>query len=459
MNKNALCDNAFSRGHRLLSYFIAGSLALCSLVAYSQTDSSAEDGIQDLAITVESGDTFTGIITRELKSLDAWGTVARHNNLDSPDNLKPGDVIIIPAEVLRLRNYATVVYVKGTAVHHNQAKNTRANVLKGAKIYPGDSIETAKDGFVSMSFKGGTSVNIQPDSELKIKVLECIDTEEACEIDLGSNAGKLELDVKSVGFSKPTVFSIDTPYASAAVRGTSFDFDINEGNVLGVTEGIVEISINGSSNQVNLGKGVLAGEGRSINELFDLLLKPNMRLRDGTHRVSDEDIISWESVTDADKYLLAYAQSESMQDIVTSATEEKTISKPNLSPGEYYLTNRAVDRNGLRGFNSKHKLIAAAIDEKAVAPELEIEVSGSQMKITASGSPSDIAEVQVGNLVVTVNEAEYLLGLSQQVIKGGESITVEYDPAKEWYLQSRKVVDETTVSPYGFLYFLDKSGN
>ena len=122
--------------------------------------------------------------------------------------------------------------------------------------------------------------------------------------------------MQSVGFKKPTTFRIKSPFASAAVRGTQFDFDINEGNALGVTEGVVEISFNGSSNNIGKGKGVLAGEGRSINDLIDLLEEPALRLDQDVNRISEEDSISWDTVQGAENYRVAFAADESMVNVV-----------------------------------------------------------------------------------------------------------------------------------------------
>ena len=443
-----------------ISVLLAGLFVSTAVFAQSDETKNSDEtqsAVQDLHITVESGDTFSGIVTRELNSYDAWGEIARYNKLDSPDDLKPGDVIIIPAQVLRLRNYATVIFAKGTAIHHNAANGTKGNVAKGDKIYAGDLIETSADGFVSVTFNGGTSVNIQPESTMKINLLECIDRENACAIKLRAEKGQLGLDVQGNGFAKPTVFSIDSPYASAAVRGTRFDFDINDGNALGVTEGSVAISFNGGSNDVGLGKGVLAGDGRSINDLIDLLLKPEFNLNDEITHVSSEDVISWKATNGAVRYLIAFDKNESMQSALRSLSETNLYTKPELPVGDFYVSGRAVDSNGLRGFTSKKLIRSVALDPQAESPEIEVQIDGTEMKITALGSPADDVEVNIGNAIVIDSGIEYIMSREIQQLKGGETTTVNIDPAKGWYIKSRKIVNESTVSPYGLLYFFDKT--
>jgi len=445
----------------LATGLVASLFVSSAALSQSNTNTAEPDktkaAIQDLRITVQPGDTFSGIVTREMKSYDAWGEIARYNKLESPDNLKPGDVIVIPAEVLRLRNYATVVFAKPKAIHHNASEGTKGNVAKGDKIYLGDLIETNENGFVSMSFNGGSSVNIQPDSTVEISMLDCIDREKACQIKLEAEKGRIGLDVQRTGFAKPTVFSIDSPYANAAVRGTSFDFDVDEGNVLGVTEGSVAISFNGNSNNILAGKGVLAGEGRSINDVFDLLAAPTFNLNDGITHVSSEDVISWDAVDTAVIYQLAYDENESMQSALITLTETSRYTKPELPVGDFYISGRAVDSNGLRGFLSKKQIRSVAIDQEVDAAELDVVIDGMKMQITAAGTPADDIEVKIGNEVVVVDGTEYIMGDSTHRLRGGDTITVDVDPARAWYLQSRKVVNRNNVSPYGLLYFFDKT--
>ena len=440
-----------------LSILVAGLITSTAVFAQSDTDET-KTADEDLYITVESGDTFSDIVTREMRSYDAWGEIARYNKLESPDNLQPGDVIVIPAAVLKLRNYATVTFTKGKATHHSTIKGTKGTLAKGDKIYPGDMIETDSDGFVNVSFNGGSSVNIQPDSTMKIDELECINREDACQIELRSEKGELGLDVQNEDFQKPTVFSIDSPYASAAVRGTRFDFDIDDGNALGVTEGTVEIAINGNRNEVEAGKGVLVAESGSIGDLIDLLSNPAFKLNDDFTRISEEDLINWDEVSSAAGYLLAFDENESMQSALTTVTETNLYTKPELPAGDFYISGRAFDANGLRGFTSKKLLRSVAIDEQVESPELEIVLDGTEMKITAAGSPADDIEVKIGNELLMLGSTEYILSQDTRQLKGGDTMTVEADPGMSWYLQSRKIVNEGTVSPYGLLYVFEKVG-
>ena len=452
MIKSAIRQSFRLTGRAVRMSLIAAGLLTWSVAALSQSNE------EDRRVTVKSGDTFGGILKRELQSLDAWGEVARYNELEKPDQIRPGEVLIIPAEVLMRRHFATVVFVKGKAIHHSAAKKTMQQVTKGSKVFRGDLIETARDGFVSVSFNGDSSVNIQPESAMRINLLNCIDKENACEIKLNAEKGYLGLDVKDVGFKKPTIFNIDTPYASAAVRGTRFDFDIDDGNVLGVTEGKVEIVYNGNSSDVNVGKGVVVAEGGSIGQQVDLLGEPEIRLSDNLDKVSSEDVISWEAVTGAEKYLVTYAGSEGMQDVVASTDNIGNVTRPELPLGEYYLSTRAIDSNGLRGFSAKKKFAVVKLDDGAQAPDLDIQVTDTEMLVKAPESAGNMTEVKIGNSLVEINSREYVVSTDTHLLEPGQQITIPIDASKDWYLQNRAVMSTDTVSSYGFLYVFEAPG-
>ena len=452
MIKSAIGQSFRLTGRAVRTCLIAAGLLTWSLAALSQSQE------EDLRVTVKSGDTFGGILKRELQSLDAWGEVARFNELEKPDQIRPGEVLVIPAEVLMRRHYATVVYVKGKAIHHSASEKTMQQVTKGSKVFRGDLIETARDGFVSVSFNGGSSVNIQPESAMRISLLNCIDKENACEIKLNAEKGYLGLDVQGVDFKKPTIFNIDTPYASAAVRGTRFDFDINDGNVLGVTEGKVEITYNGNRSDVDIGKGVVVADGGSIGQQIDLLGKPEIRLSDDLDKVSSEDVISWEVVSGAEKYLVTYASSESMQDVVASIDNVDNVTRPELPVGEYYLSTRAVDANGLRGFSAQKKIAVVKLDDGTQAPDLDIQVTDTEMQVKAPESASNTTEVKIGNALVEINSREYVVSTNTYLLEPGQQITIPIDSSKDWYLQNRAVMSADTVSSYGFLYVFEAPG-
>lgn len=408
----------------------------------------------DLHVVVKSGDTLTTIVKRELGSLDLWQQVVQINTLDAPDKLAPGDLIIIPWEMLQTRNYAKVIFLKGVVALQRNGNKEALRLKKGDRIYIGDTIRTGVEGFVSLSFKGESQVNIQPDSDVELKELECFDVKRACEIKLKTTTSDMKIDVDNVGFSLPTKFSIETPYATAAVRGTEFDFSTKNGNILGVTKGAVEISADEISSRVPFGKGALAGEGRSVGILFDLLKEPQF---DDIPRISAQDQISWKPVAQAGKYSVVIASNESLSDVIRSFDTDGLAFTAPARTGRYFVSTRAVAANGIKGFHSVKRVDQVIIDNTVIAPEMEIELSGNTMTINLAGQVS--SEIHIGNRLEVVDGREAVADFKSYDVRAGSTLELEVDPTKDIYLTNRAIVSTTTVSPYGNLYELKGRGN
>lgn len=430
-------------------------VAICSVsnLAAAASEPGTKVIKSDLHVVVKSGDTLTSIVSREMGSLDLWPEVVEHNKLKTPNSLVPGEIIVIPWRLLALRNFAKIVFFKGDVTLVRKGSDTPLELEKGDKIYIGDSIKTGENGFVSLTFKGDSLVNIQPESHMLLKELECFDTQLACQIEINTTSGQMKMNVKNVGFSKPTQFTIDTPYASAAVRGTILDFATGDGNIMGVTEGAVEITANNRTSNVPRGKGTLAGEGRSVSVWYDLLPQPEFN---EFLRISAEDSIAWTPIEDAASYKVVISGSESMTDIIQSSTEQNIAVSALTDPGRYFISARAVARNGIKGFTSKQVIDQAKIDEKVSAPELDIELIGDTLTIEAGGRYT--SEVHIGDSLVAIDGLETLINYKPYDVAPGKTLTLTVDPSKDIFLTSRAVINESTVSTYGSLYELKKAG-
>ena len=432
------------------------AIAPASVSAEATSGETVRSDSRDLHIVVKPGESLSAILERELESIADWKLVTRTNKISAPDKLRPGDVIVIPHSLVQKRNYARLAFAKGTVqlVRAITKAVEVEKVKKGLKLFVGDMIKTGRDGFVSLSFRDSSLVNIQPNSEIVIDKLECFDKAMSCVITLRATEGELNLDVGQSDFSQPTTFTIESPYASAAVRGTEFDFEIREGNILGVTEGEVEITYAGQSSVLPLGKGTLAGEGRSIATVYDLLLATEFPEFVDFNRVSEEDILQWGEVEDAARYLVSYAADEGMTSVVVATTTnadepDATLLMSDVQPGDYYFAVRGVDENGLKGFPAKKKVRQVSID-KAVGPELDIEVADQNMRIRSDSD--NRLEIRVGNELRFVEGLDRLVQYQTYELEPGEVLNLDVKDNPTWYLTAREILSERSVSVYGGLY-------
>ena len=90
------------------------SLAACSTVLHQKTADLPQSGQtgepliapepetpSDLTYTVERGDILSGIAKKTTANGDNWHKIALYNGINNPSDIKVGDVIMIPGDMLR----------------------------------------------------------------------------------------------------------------------------------------------------------------------------------------------------------------------------------------------------------------------------------------------------------------------------------------------------------------------
>ena len=203
-----------------------------------------------------------------------------------------------------------------------------------------------------------------------------------------------------------------------------------------------------------VGKGTLAGEGRSIATQYDLLPAAQFPEVVNFNRVSAEDLLQWDAVEDAERYLVTIATDEAMTNVVTtsanSASEQgATVVFSEVQPGDYFIGVRAVDQNGLRGFAATRKLQQVSID-KEIGPELNIEIIGNEMEIRSESERP--LEIRVGNELQFAEGLDRLLQYQTYQLQPGNSLELDVGDSPNWYLVAREILSENSVSSYSGLY-------
>lgn len=440
---------------RIFLPFIALILAYASAVNAQQV-SGTQSATEAFNVRVEDGDNLITIVDRVLGSREAWPLVAQFNNLVDPDVLKPGQLIAIPSYLLSEREHATLAYVKGDVQYIPAGQEAPRQAERNQKMYAGDSVRTGDTGFVSLSFSGNSIVNVQPLSHIRIDKIRCVDLAESCEINLWTDEGDANLRIGSDSFATPVRFTIETPYASAAVRGTVFDFTASPaangaGNTLGVTEGEVVISLQGEQSSVPVGKGVVAGEGNSINQQYDLLVAPIVDNVSQYFRISSEDRLSWLAVDGAAQYEVAFGKTPEVGEILGKTRLVDNFSGIDLPAGEYYAGVRGIDENGLRGFTAVQQLVAVDIDEQQ-SVELGMELLGDILRVEIPAASNDEQfEVQVGDTIETIGDSTALLNYRGYDLSEGRRYYIPVDITRDVYVRYRQIYSDTTVSRYSEL--------
>ena len=359
----------------------------------SETDEPKAASIISRDVIVKRGDSLRTIAKRELGSSGYAPMLAEFNEISESADLRIGQIIRLPIHVPARNEAADVVFVKGNVTGTDQK-----TLARGDRIELGDVITTGIDGFISIEFSTGSVVNLQPDTQAVLKRLNCLPNDDSCLIEIIVERGELGSDVERRD-GQPVEFKINTPYASAAVRGTVFDFSANnESMVVGVTEGDVIVAAQDQEVALAEGFGSVTQEGEAPGQPIELLPPPVYRYV--PTRAAPGDSITWWNLQGVNTYeAILSNDSAAIQAIADFTATDTSIQPATVPAGDYYLTIRGVDENGLQGFTSNTRLTIAAIDESLPVVTTTVEKQGNEYLVQVNDPPEDALgfEIQIAS--------------------------------------------------------------
>lgn len=438
---NRLLTKHSKKHNSLLSKCIRAAfvVALTTMVVAPTTNVFAQsktDSIITRSVVAKTGDTLRSIARREFGKSGLSTMLANFNGMQETQPLAAGQIIRIPLFTPVDRQFATVIFAKGDV-----SKNDR-QVKRDDKIYLHELLVTGDDGFASLEFASGSVINLQPKTHAKLERLNCLDSDKSCLIVLDSAQGEVSSDVQRRE-GQPTEFTIKTPYASAAVRGTIFEMNAVDSKIIvGVTEG--EVVLNGLSNEVPLdtGFGSIAEANKPAADPIALLPAPVYRYI--PTRAAKGDAVTWWALSGVNQYQVNLTADESGRDVIAKYNKDVGILDiEDLDAGEYFMNVRGVDSQGLKGFRAPVKILVASIDENVEPVNTEVSRIGSEflVKIVAPPETSPGYEIQISRT------ADFADPLSVDIANPGTAIfRLESDKI---YSRARVLIEPELVSAFG----------
>lgn len=349
-------------------------------------------------------------------------------------------LIVLASEVATHATVATVDFVKGYATVF--PKNDRKAALfakRGMKIKEEGLIITGEDGFVSLSFSTGTVVNIQPSSEVSLDKLDCAPMVVECEITLNALRGNINSTVESQG-DAAVRFTINTPYASAAVRGTVFDIGVEDGRLLaGVTEGAVNISA--ASGEVNLPEnfGTQVRQNQPPSKPKPLLAAPFFV--PGSARFDSGGELAWDSVMLAAQYLVSFDNALGLV-YRTQSTDTLHRLRP-LAVGTYAMSVRAIDADGLKGQVAEREFDVVKTDISQNGPSVQATINVSDFSVVVL--PQAFIANKVELQFSPTKDFDRLINLD---VSPGETVSTAR-AQNVIYVRARGILSNTDVTAFG----------
>lgn len=410
-------------------------------------------------VLVKEGDTLASIARTELGKAAYAAFLAELNNIPIDQDPTVGTVIRIPMPMTENEEFAEVVFVKGGAslsrqsVFSAQSGNPDTDLnaqelTRDSMIVAGDLISTQADGYVSIAFFSGAVINLQPNTRAVLKKLACQDADDQCRIEIDTQSGRVTADINARD-QQPLEFKINTPYASAAVRGTIFDVSANDKLLIGVTEGGVVVEAQGENTDLDTGFGVAVAAGTPAGDPIELSPPPVFKRIPA--RLAMGDTLAWWEITGSSAYEATVSNDEAGQQTLTTFSisgDESILDlqqsvNQSLDSGDYFLSLRAIDAIGLLGFRSKTRITLADIDTTIEPVKTDIAREGGGYAVTVV----DPQENAAGYEIQIATDAAFSDPLSVDVNEDGAAIfRVAQDQV---YTRARVLVNPTTVSAFG----------
>ena len=436
----------------LFSVVIAWSLFFSCGYADELADRPIDSSFESLLVA-QQDDTFSSIALRELGTLQLARQLAEYNQLPLNTVFAAGQEIRFPSQISPKSNYAVVSYVKGAAMYFPaQSQKWKRALARDDKLFTTDVVKTGPDGFVSMELSSGAVVNIQPDSSIRLDKLHCLPDDATCLVIVDIERGKIKSNVTKRE-QQTNRFIIQTPYASAAVRGTVFDIDAEDDRLqMGVTEGAVGVDSDTTQLDVSTGFGLLLDGGNLQGPLTPLLAKPV--LSNLPPRVTDEDSVIWREVEGSDFYKVSYAHDGQGREIIAEADVDGRRHQPELlDTGNYYVSVRAIDPMGYQGFEQRSAFTRVTLDRTSEPPVIQGDLQDATLFLSVEPGEGDKShEFQLGD------DAEFFNLVSVDVPSDG-GLAHQLIPDQEQYVRARVINADGSAGPYSSVSIIRSDGS
>ncbi len=303
---------------------------------------------------VVPGDTLERLARRLMEEPRRYPEIARYNQLSDSDVLAPGQVLRFPLPYLKMAAAdATITATKG------QVTVDGRSVAVGTRVPSQAEVVTANDGQTTLKLADGSEIRIQPGSRLKIDDSRTNAYTGSRSIRLKLTSGRIETDVVPAA-NRASRYEITTPTAALAVRGTSFRAAALESSATTeVLEGKVAASgattAGNTAVDVNQGFGTITAQGKPPLPPTALLRAPDVA-RVATLVEATDAELTFGGVPGARQYRAIVAEDGRFERIIHQAVSpEPLLRTAALADGEYFFRARAIDAQGLEGWNADHR--------------------------------------------------------------------------------------------------------
>lgn len=351
----------------------AGLLLACATLApgpAAQAQPAAAD--PPVAYEVRAGDTLYDLATRYLVRLADYAEVQRLNAVRDPRRLPIGHTLLIPPGLLRSEEIVGALAAFRGAVTIEGAGAVQAPV-RGMPIREGYRLVTAAGSFLTIELPDQSRITLPSNSTVRVSRLRRILLTQSIDRSFHVETGRTSAVVTPIANVRDR-FTITTPLAVSAVRGTEFRTNYDAERAISTVE-VVEGHV-GSQGPDAAELVLNAGFGAAVTKdgsspAQALLAKPQI-VRGGL--TQDEPTLAFplQATPGAARYRAQIAADAGFIDLLAEAEAAKSENGPRVSlasipNGTYFVRFTAIDAQTLEGLPATYaferRLNSLAADE------------------------------------------------------------------------------------------------
>jgi hypothetical protein len=409
-------------------------------------------------------DTLIGLSKSVLNSPDAWHEVARLNKLPDANRIAPGQILRIPARLLRADAVgATVVSVTG------DVQMDGAPAQPGATLSEGQSLQTGSGGSAVVQLADGSRLQIAPSSLAEVAAsrkfgarLPAAATASAEDVATAGTAdglfagtmrllrGSVEVFATKVLRAKP--LEVVTPTAVVGVRGThyrvGFDAAASDRTHAELLEGAVRFDVVSAASGADLTPGFGASTavaGATPFTVARLLEPPDLsRLPSLLDRPIVRFVMPGETLPVRVQIASDSAFEKMVSDQIAPPGGEIRIS--GLDDSEWFIRARRIDAQGIEGKDSSRTFVLKARPEPPAtrAPRANAKVTAGSVELAwAPNVDAQSARLQIAE------DADFKRIVQDRDSLSGASLSIDITAPGTYYWRLASIRTSGDHGPFG----------
>lgn len=310
--------------------------------------------------SVRPHDNLINFSKKYLINPDDWHVLQKLNQIKNPYRMPIGSVLRVPLTLVKQVPAAAEVLTTSGQSGILNSDNSLQAVAAGQRLGPGTTLATRDNSELSIKFADGSILKMDSNSELKLDTLSLYSGGGMVDTKLRLQQGRLEAHANPEHVQGNTM-QITTPTAVAAVRGTQFRVAADGETIRQETlDGNVAFTAASEEVAVKKGYGSLSKARRPPLPPIALLPAPTItglpvkfdKLPVSFAIPAQIAAVAWlaKIASDAQFNHILAEKSSSHNDLVFS----------DLPDGDYYLSVRGADKQGLEGYDATHPFVVKA---------------------------------------------------------------------------------------------------